>query len=185
MKTTYDRTMVEFLSVERPLLSPKRRTTPWSLLTLILSITATPAAALGLNCQASTAGVAFGNYNPINTLPATAVGNVGVFCTVALVSVAAQINISLSPGLSGSFSPRNMLSGTNQLHYNLYTNLLNTTIWGDGTSGTGTVSHNLLIAVLGTAVNSPVYGSIPAGQYVPAGSYTDTITVTVEYHEGL
>lgn len=150
----------------------------------VLSLLASPpAAALGLNCSASTTGVAFGNYDPTNSLPTSAVGNVRVSCTVVLVSVLAQINISLSPGGSGSFVPRKLTSGANQLNYNLYTNVLNTTVWGDGTGSTGIVTQNVLIAVLGTIVDNPVYGSIAAGQYVPPGGYGDSIVVTVEFHE--
>jgi len=141
--------------------------------------------ALGLACSASTTGVAFGNYDPSTALPTKTVGNVRVACSVALVSVLTQINIRLSTGISGSYTPRKLASGVNTLDYNLYTDLLNTSVWGDGTGGTGIVTHNVLIAVLGTVIDSPVYGTIAAGQYVPVGSYSDSITVTVEYHEVL
>ncbi len=191
MRTSCDPALNPFLNAEEKHLFVRKRRTPMRdgmgirLLGLVLSIAPISATALGLSCSASTTGVAFGNYSPINLLPASAAGNVRVFCTVALVSVNAQINISLSPGGSGSFSPRSLSSGANQLPYNLYSDAPTTIVWGDGTSGTGNVTHNLPIAVLGTTVNSPVYGKIPAAQYVPAGSYTDTITVTVEYHEAL
>jgi spore coat protein U-like protein len=155
------------------------------LLGIVLSLTSTPAAALGLSCNVSATGVAFGNYNPTNGSPTDATGNVHVFCTVLLVSVGAQTNISLNKGGSGSFAPRKMSSGANQLNYNLYKEASHVTVWGDGTGGTGIFTDSVLIAVLGTSIDHTIYGRIPAGQYVAAGSYTDTITVTVEFHEGL
>lgn len=155
------------------------------LLGVVLSLMPAPAPALGLNCNVSATGVAFGNYNPTNGTPTDATGNVHVFCTVLLVSVLAQTNISLSTGGSGSFTPRKMSSGANQLNYNLYKEASHTTIWGDGTGGTGIFTDNVTIAVLGTSIDHAIYGRIPAGQYVPAGGYTDTITVTVEFHEAL
>jgi len=149
---------------------------------LLIPATAT---ALGLNCSVSATGVAFGNYNPTSSSPTNATGNVHVFCTVFLVSVGAQTNISLNTGGSGSYAPRKMSSGANLLTYNLYKEVGHTTVWGDGSGGTGIWTDNALIAVLGTSIDHTIYGGIPAGQYVAAGSYTDTITVTVEYHEGL
>lgn len=156
-----------------------------ALLSITLSLMSTPATALGLNCTASATGVAFGNYNPTNSSPTDATGNVHVFCTVLLVSILSQINTSLSTGNSGSYADRKMSSGANLLSYNLYKEATHTTVWGDGTGGTGIFTDNILITVLGTSVDHTIYGSIPAGQYVAAGSYTDTITVTVEYHEGI
>jgi spore coat protein U-like protein len=155
------------------------------LLTAVLSLTPTPATALGLNCSVSATGVAFGNYDPNSSLPTDMTGNVHVLCTVLLVSIGAQTNISLDTGGSGSFASRKMSSGVNLLNYNLYKDVSHTTVWGDGTGGTGIFTDNALIEVLGTSIDHAIYGSIPAGQYVAAGSYTDTITVTVEYHEGI
>ncbi|MDD5410975.1 MAG: spore coat U domain-containing protein [Methylobacter sp.] len=154
-----------------------------ALLGVVLSLTSTPAAAVGLNCSVSATGVAFGNYNPTNSSSTDATGNVHVFCTVLLVSVGAQTNISLNTGGSGSFASRKMSSGANRLNYNLYKEASHTTVWGDGTGGTGIFTDNTLIAVLGTSINHTIYGSIPASQFVAAGSYSDTITVTVEFHE--
>jgi spore coat protein U-like protein len=154
-----------------------------ALVSVVLSLMPAPALALGLDCTVSATGVAFGNYNPTNGTPTDAAGNVHVFCTVLLVSVLAQTNISLNTGGSGSFASRKMSSGANQLNYNLYREASHTTIWGDGTGGTSIFTDNTLIAVLGTSIDHTIYGRIPAGQYVPAGGYTDTITVTVEFHE--
>lgn len=157
-------------------------------LSFILFLMPAKVAALGLNCNVSATGVTFGNYDPTSSLPTDATGNVHVFCTVLLLSIASTVNISLNPGTgnSGSFFPRKMSSGANRLNYNLYKEASHATVWGDGTGGTGLwPDSNILILVAGTPIDHTIYGSIPAGQYVAAGAYSDTITVTVEYHEGL
>ena len=41
--------------------------------------------------------------------------------------------------------------------------------------------HGYLLGLLTTIIHYPVYGRIPAGQNVPAGVYTDTIFVQVDY----
>jgi spore coat protein U-like protein len=98
--------------------------------------------------------------------------------------------IQLNAGSSGSFSPRKLASGANLLNYNLYTTSARTTIWGNGSGGTSTVGGSftlgnctllLLCSDETESRNHTAYGRIPASQNVPAGSYSDTITVTVNY----
>ncbi len=62
------------------------------------------------------------------------------------------------------------------MKYALYSDSGRTTVWGN-TVGTNTVSGTYAIAQLPLTV----YGSIPAGQSIPAGNYTDTVTVTITY----
>jgi spore coat protein U-like protein len=143
----------------------------YAAITLALCIWATPAAA---QCSASANGVAFGSYNALSGLAVNSVGNVSVSCLLSL-----GYNISLSSGGAGSFSPRRLNNGGNTLNYNLYTGPTYLTVWGDGSGGTATVSGS--IGFLLIPVNHVVYGRIPAGQNAAAGSYTDTISVTVTY----
>jgi spore coat protein U-like protein len=90
--------------------------------------------------------------------------------------------ISLNNGSnSTSFAARKMNVNTNFLNYNLYLNTGRTSVWGDGTAGTATVADSMNM-LLGSGIKLyPIYGGIPIGQNVPAGVYTDTITVTVTY----
>ena len=76
-----------------------------------------------------------------------------------------------------------MLSGTNKLNYNLFYDAAYTQIRGDGTGGstTGGASFTLTKADPTQSTTSTIYGRIPSGQDVAAGSYTDTIIVTVTY----
>ena len=86
--------------------------------------------------------------------------------------------ISLNGGIgsSGTVATRTMESGANSVSYSLYTSSAYSTIWGDGTSGTSTVVHN----GTGSAANLTVYGRVPS-QSPLAGTYSDTITITVTY----
>jgi len=90
---------------------------------------------------------------------------------VILVSVLSQINISLDEGGSGSFAPRKNVQRSNLLSYNLYKEATHTTVWGDGTGGTGIWTDNALIAVFGTNIDHTILWQYPGGQYVAAGSY--------------
>lgn len=151
-----------------------------ALLAAVLSLTSMPAAAL-LDCTVSATEVDFGVYDPTNSSSTDATGNVHVFC-LGLLDILVQTNISLSIGGGSSYTLREMSSGADRISYNLYKEASHTTIWGDGTGGTGTFIDIILVVLLGVFIDHPINGSIPAGQYVAAGSYTDTITVTVEYH---
>lgn len=125
-------------------------------------------------CSASASSLAFGDYDSLAGLPVTSVGTVTVSCTLSL-----GYNISLSRGSATNYTPRKLTSGGNALNYNLYTSATYMTVWGDGSSGTATVSG--LIGLLRLPVNHSVYGRIPGGQNAAAGSYSDTISVTVSF----
>lgn len=126
-------------------------------------------------CNVSATNVAFGTYNPFSGTALDSTGTVTVDCDLLTLT---PYTVSLSTGGSGTYTPRTMDSGGNKLQYNLYTDLTRTTIWGNGSGGTGTVSGS---ALLGTPQNHTVYGRIPASQNPVVGSYTDAITVTVTF----
>lgn len=135
------------------------------------------------NCTASAAPVAFGNYNVFSALPTDSTGTVTLSCAPNLVSLLLGYSIALSPGGSGSFAARRMSNGAGTLNYQLYTGLLHTTVWGDGTGGSSVVSGGLTLSVLtGVNVSHTVYGRIPAQQAAAQpGAHADTITVTISY----
>ncbi|MES2997969.1 MAG: spore coat U domain-containing protein [Pseudomonadota bacterium] len=132
------------------------------------------------SCSVGTSAVAFGNYNPTLGTATTATGNVAVTCSALVLGIISYV-ISMNAGNSGSFAARFMNLTGNHLNYNLYTQVGHTTIWGNGTGATVTVSDSYLL-ILGPNLNNyTVYGLLPALQTIPAGAYTDTITVTVTY----
>ena len=137
--------------------------------------------ALLQSCSVSATAVNFGTYSPLSGSAAQSTGTVAVVCQVLLVGLFVSWTVTLSTGSSGNYGARQLQSGANSLSYNLYTNAARTSVWGDGTSSTSVISANPFLIVGSNSVNYTVYGSIAAGQDRPAGSYTDTLTVTMTY----
>ena len=126
----------------------------------------------------SATALAFGNYSPGPASPTLSNSSVKVFCSNANDQLP-SFTVALSAGGAGGFNPRKMNSGSSRLSYNMYIDSTYTTIWGDGTSGTSTQSYSQS-QKLGQ-ISFTDYGQVPAAQFVTAGSYADTITVTVTY----
>lgn len=133
---------------------------------------------LGCSCSVATTAVTFGTYVP--TTLKTANGNVAVTCS-ALVIFTVSYVISMAKGNSSTYTPRFMSLLSNQLNYNLYTTNAFTSIWGDATGGTVTVSDSYTSVGFSTTRNYTVFGRIPASQFVNTGTYTDSVLVTVTY----
>lgn len=131
------------------------------------------------SCSASTAGLAFGPYDPTSTGPREAIATVSISCT-GVAALLGTIDVALSPGGATSVPARRMVQGANTLSYNIYSDANHTTLWGDGAGGAGTVTLPFN-GLLSYAASVKAYGRIPARQYVRAGAYTDTVTVTVTY----
>ena len=131
---------------------------------------------ISASCIISTTPVNFGSYDVFSASPTDATGLITITCNET-PSPYAPVSIGPSPN-SGGFNPRKMklTSGTDLLNYNLYTDAARTSIWGDGTSGTVSVWRKFL---KNKPENLTVYGRIPPGQDVSAGTYTDTLTVTL------
>lgn len=149
---------------------------------------ASPAQAglLGATCTTSGSNLVFGNYAPFSGTATNITGTITVMCSVAvnLSGGTVSYTIALGAGNSGSYATRRLSSGAHTLNYNLYTSSAYTTVWGDGTGGSVTVSGSGTLPVLLSSFsnNLTVYGRIPALQLsaVP-GVYNDTITITVTY----
>jgi spore coat protein U-like protein len=123
-------------------------------------------------CAVTASDLDFGAYNS---------GGAQLLGTTVLQSTCTPgttYNVALNKGTTsgGTINQRKMASGSNTLNYQLYSDAAHSAIWGE-TVGTDTVVGS----GTGLAQNHTVYGSIPAAQLVPAGNYTDTITVTVSY----
>jgi spore coat protein U-like protein len=140
-------------------------------LTLLLSAVLPAHAA----CTISTTPLVFGAYNVFAVTPLDSTGSVTFRCG----NQDKDVVITLDRGGAPTFNPRWMLNGSEQLTYNLYLDAARTAIWGDGTGGSQTFStfnpqNNRDVVV-------PIYGRIPAGQDVRAGTYTNSITATIQF----
>lgn len=149
---------------------------PVALALAALAALATPAVRAAISCSVSATGVSFGIYTPLQTGALAANGTIAISCTGVLYDVA---TVSLSTGLSGTYTNRTLRSGAAALDYNLYTNANGSQIWGNGNGGTGT--GQAVLWFFAPTVNLTVYGAVNAGQDPVPGTYMDTITVSVAY----
>lgn len=112
-----------------------------------------------------TQGVLSGNVDQTSTINVT--------CTTG-APYAVKLNAGANAATAGDVNTRRMKdTGTNYVAYNLYSNSAGGTVWENttGVSRTGT----------GASETITVYGRVPVQATPPAGSYADTVTVTVTY----
>ena len=129
-------------------------------------------------CAVTATPMAFGTYSPVSGTNLDQTSTITTTCTNTT-----QYTVGLNAGSSSSPTPtvttRKMTGVTpaNTLAYGLYQNAGRTTNWGN-TPGTDTPA-----AVIGTgaAQAQTVYGRINAGTAAAIDTYSDTITVTVNF----
>lgn len=127
-------------------------------------------------CQVnSVSALAFGSYNVLSPTSTTTTGSFNVRnCNTG----ARTYTATFSAG-NGTLAARALRSGVNTLGYNIYKDAAYTQILGSGSGGTATIVNTN--SGSGTGPTHTLYGLIPAGQDVPAGSYTDTLTITLTF----
>jgi len=127
-----------------------------------------------------TPALAFGSYDPIvanASVAATATATLSVVCPAqSPYTVTANLGRHSSSAASTCATgpcTRAMSNGALFLSYDIYTTPTYTTVWNtvNGIGGIGTGAMQ--------AIN--VYGYIPPAEAAPAGSFTDTVTVTVSF----
>lgn len=134
---------------------------------LAVSATVTP------DCTVSASPLNFGSVGVLSSA-VTASTTISATCTNTV-----NYTVNLDKGKNGTLTDRQMInSGTGAVvHYQLYTSSGYGTVWGDGSSGTGTNSGT------GTGLSQgyTVYGSVQAQTTPAPNTYTDTVIVTVTY----
>ncbi|MCF4165007.1 spore coat U domain-containing protein [Zavarzinia compransoris] len=126
------------------------------------------------NCIVTANDLAFGAYNPMAPGPTDGATTLQVRCTN---TTAYAVKLNKGAGTGATVSQRRMShapSGT--LVYSLYTDSGRGQVWGDDSGGASVSGVGT-----GLAQTLTVYGRIPAGQFSTAGSYTDTVSVTINY----
>lgn len=126
-------------------------------------------------CSTVTAtALGFGDYDPLSGTDKDSTSTIDVTCTNGTPFI-----VKLNGGTNGTITQRKLKedAGSDELNYNLYTDASRSTLWGDGSTG-----QTLNDTGTGSAVQETVYGRISGGQTSKtAGSYSDTINVTVDY----
>lgn len=132
--------------------------------------TLTVTATVKSGCQLTGGTMAFGDYVSGQTTDLDVSGSINYAnCAVGTLTFA------LDGGTNGNVSDRKMKSGGNTLNYQLFRNSTRTANWG-----TGGDSQQVQLLVAGGG-SLAVYGRIPKSQAAAAGSYSDTVTITLTF----
>jgi spore coat protein U-like protein len=137
---------------------------------LTISATVTSSCVVG----ASTLTFASATSAAIAAGPVASTGAVSVNCTMGSPYTVA---LDKGNGTGATLATRVMASGSNKLNYSIYTSAALTNVWGDGTSGSQTMAGT----GNGAAQLINAYGSVFGTQVATAGSYADTVSITVSY----
>lgn len=129
-----------------------------------------------VSCGIGSSGLFFGTINPLSQAEVASVATINLSCTGGPLNY----TIKLTQG-NGTMLQRLMKSGSNVLKYNLYTSNSYSTILGDGTEGS--------VAIDGQSMNNTtdaayfVFGKVSniGLSSTVNGTYTDNISVTVNY----
>src|SRR5215217_1845048 len=144
-----------------------------------LTVTATVNSA----CSINSGTLNFGNYDPVLINGSAGIdllgtGTMSVQCTLlgtAVVTLGQGAHANT--GSTDAVPLRRMLrtTSTDYLFYTLYQDLTRLVVWGN-TAGTG-------LPYVGTGLSTPVtvFGTVPKGQNVPSGTYSDTVVATITF----
>ena len=130
-------------------------------------------------CTISAAALTFADYDPTSSSDSDATAAISSTCTAG---GAAKITMSqganIQDGSTDAVPKRAMKTGDGEagqiLAYFLYSDN-DLTVWGN-TDATGKG-----VTGTGSAVTTTVHGQIPKQQAVTAGTFTDTVAVTITY----
>jgi spore coat protein U-like protein len=132
-------------------------------------------AAAAPTCQFLVANaLAFGTYDPLAAAPLDSSSQLQYKCPGAQ-----PVRISIDAGQSGTFSARELQSGSERLLYQVYLDAQRQIVWGDG-SGGSSVGPLVTSAGAQGSTTAWLFGRIFARQDVAAGAYADTLRVTLE-----
>jgi spore coat protein U-like protein len=151
---------------------------------LILAAAPVWCGAVTVNCTTTATGIAFGIYNPLNTVGTASTGTVSVTCSASgSGSTTITVTAALSTGSSGSYTTRTLRAGSNVLDYNIYLSPAYAQVFGNGTGGSYSISEGPITinAGEGGTGSGTMYGYVPPLQNAVPGTYSDVITVTVTY----
>ncbi len=136
------------------------------------------------DCSVANATLAFGSYNPVAASPSVFSSTITVTCFATIsATTTVPYTLLLSAG-SGTVSNRKMVGSSSNLPYNIYTTASYSTVWDNvvGVGGNVTLVGLLGLPVLTYGTSTQVaYGRILALQPVPAGMFTDSLTITVSF----
>lgn len=138
-----------------------------------ISIPLTVKAAIVKKCEFNSADLLDFGTRGLLTAAVLAQADIRSTCTVGTPYTVA-LNQGAAPG--ATIATRQMRRSGASIFYQLYTDMGRTTVWGDGTTGVvvGDTGD-------GTSRALRVYGKVPVQATPAAGTYTDSVVITVTY----
>lgn len=130
--------------------------------------TLTVTASVRSGCSIENGSLDFGDYTAGQTKDLDGKG------TIRVRNCPGTVTIELDGGSSGKVNDRTLVNGSERLRYQLYQDPARTRVWGTGSDA---ASMQLLQA----DATVEVFGRIPGGQSVGPGTYTDSVTVTMQF----
>lgn len=155
---------------------------------LFLTLLLIPIVAMSAgSCNVAVSDVAFGNYDVFNLLPTDGTGSIAISCTDDGTPGGLNVDVSIglsSSATSGTTASRQMqlIGGTDRLKYNLFQDPGYSVIWGDTAGVDALLIPKVKVPKKGSINVTPqvtIYGRIPPGQEVAAGTYTDSVVLTI------
>jgi len=129
------------------------------------------------SCTVGATAVDFGSPTLIDMSGTINDSTPGVITVTCTLGEDYSVALDAGSGTGATVATRKMTNGASTLNYMLYTDNTRAAVWGDGTLTTSTVA--------GTGTGDPqtidVYGQIPQQSNLRTGTYSDTVTVTVNY----
>ena len=138
----------------------------------------TIAAAVDVRCSIATFPFDFGTYSLFAgnmVAPLDYDGGISIVCGPGRV-VRVRLDQGLNPaaGSTDADPQRQMAFGTDVLSYNLYVDAARTQVWSNISPGERPAGNTFPVVM-------PIYGRVPQGQPVQAGTYVDTVVATVTF----
>ena len=117
--------------------------------------------------------LSFGTYSPMDTMSLASTATISYECDKS----AQAKSIVIDGGLyAQNNTPRRMSSGSDYLNYNLFLDATHTAVWGDANP-----NQYLYAPANGVPYQVTIYGLIRADQDVSAGTYSDSVVVTLNW----
>jgi spore coat protein U-like protein len=136
-------------------------------------------ASVGNNCTIAATPAALGAYDPVGanaTASLAGTGGLVVTCTVgASTTISLDQGRDPAPGSTVALPIRRMTHAENALVYALYQDAAHTRLWG------ASAATSEVYVGTGTPSTLVVYATVPGGQNVPAGAYSDSVLAQINF----
>ena len=153
---------------------------------IVFHLSLTVQAFAAISCSMSVSSVNFGSIDVTSGSAVSTSGTLSLNCTGAATVNPNRMCVDIDGGSSSDATSRIMLSGGNQLRYQLYSDSGLTTQWGSWSQGLygGGATWDVSCASTTCSATLPVYGNVLASQNsTPSGSYLSTLNLFFTYNK--